>query len=437
MSTDSTELTFVRCPSCRSLVPAVSTRCRMCGAGLDATAASSDEEKDKQKSSRVRQRTMSQPQSMLSSAAEKVRDESPSAEAPADKPMSAAADDAQSGPVPSSVPFVSASEREETKASPGLNIDDPLSAFVEEVSEEESPGRSGHANGRPAAAEAISEPNVQDSKSDAAREGAGGRGRVIVETGPRRKGPGLSFGKGRPDQNEGHLTSEDSARDQSREVERSEWRKLRDEGRGGDTDSRPQDRERQSDRQNRQQQSAKPSAPQQGANDRGRTQEGQGQEQRGTHVRNDARRQQQGREQHSRDQHGREAGRSAGSGVQVAEHSEGRLYGWLVSYSESIGKSYELREGKFFVTGSGLKAADFVLNHESVSTPHALISISLNDGLRAQDLMSERGLWLKRRNSDSFQRVGESARLDHGDWVRFGEVEFQVSICSAVPSRER
>ena len=39
MATDSTELTFVRCPSCRSLVPAVSTRCRMCGATLDATAA--------------------------------------------------------------------------------------------------------------------------------------------------------------------------------------------------------------------------------------------------------------------------------------------------------------------------------------------------------------------------------------------------------------
>ena len=30
----SDELTFVRCPSCRSLVPAVSTRCRMCGAPL-------------------------------------------------------------------------------------------------------------------------------------------------------------------------------------------------------------------------------------------------------------------------------------------------------------------------------------------------------------------------------------------------------------------
>jgi hypothetical protein len=31
MSAEDTELTFIRCPSCRSLVPAVATRCRMCG----------------------------------------------------------------------------------------------------------------------------------------------------------------------------------------------------------------------------------------------------------------------------------------------------------------------------------------------------------------------------------------------------------------------
>ena len=36
---DNTELTFIRCPSCRSLVPALSTRCRMCGASLDKNAA--------------------------------------------------------------------------------------------------------------------------------------------------------------------------------------------------------------------------------------------------------------------------------------------------------------------------------------------------------------------------------------------------------------
>lgn len=57
MSSEETELTFVRCPSCRSLVPAVATRCRMCGFqfdGEDEVVAEAEKPK-----SRVRQRTVS------------------------------------------------------------------------------------------------------------------------------------------------------------------------------------------------------------------------------------------------------------------------------------------------------------------------------------------------------------------------------------------
>ena len=77
MSTDSTELTFVRCPSCRSLVPAISTRCRMCGATLEASAVPESSDQDQKKSGRVRQRTMSEPSRDLSSAAQVAREESP------------------------------------------------------------------------------------------------------------------------------------------------------------------------------------------------------------------------------------------------------------------------------------------------------------------------------------------------------------------------
>lgn len=38
MSAESTELKFVRCPSCKSLVPSVATRCRMCGHQFDASS---------------------------------------------------------------------------------------------------------------------------------------------------------------------------------------------------------------------------------------------------------------------------------------------------------------------------------------------------------------------------------------------------------------
>ena len=61
MTTEETELTFVRCPSCRSLVPAVATRCRMCGYSFEsgAEASEADEQASSQSKSRVRQRTIS------------------------------------------------------------------------------------------------------------------------------------------------------------------------------------------------------------------------------------------------------------------------------------------------------------------------------------------------------------------------------------------
>ena len=60
MTTEETELTFVRCPSCRSLVPAVATRCRMCGHSFtEENETSSPEQSSEKKRSRVRQRTIS------------------------------------------------------------------------------------------------------------------------------------------------------------------------------------------------------------------------------------------------------------------------------------------------------------------------------------------------------------------------------------------
>ncbi len=79
MTTEETELTFIRCPNCRSLVPAVATRCRMCGYNFEsapdqASTQSADPSKAK---SRVRQRTIS------ASTGEVVDDFSPRTEEPA------------------------------------------------------------------------------------------------------------------------------------------------------------------------------------------------------------------------------------------------------------------------------------------------------------------------------------------------------------------
>lgn len=64
MTTEEADLTFIRCPSCRSLIPAIATRCRMCGTQFDRKDREGFEENpaaeatDPHKKSRVRQRTI-------------------------------------------------------------------------------------------------------------------------------------------------------------------------------------------------------------------------------------------------------------------------------------------------------------------------------------------------------------------------------------------
>ena len=56
MASETSDLTFVRCPSCRSLVPASASRCRICNNPLDGLGK---EETDQAKSAgRVRQKTI-------------------------------------------------------------------------------------------------------------------------------------------------------------------------------------------------------------------------------------------------------------------------------------------------------------------------------------------------------------------------------------------
>ena len=42
--TNNNNKTFVRCPSCKSLVPALSTRCRMCGASIEVSDSNQEQE---------------------------------------------------------------------------------------------------------------------------------------------------------------------------------------------------------------------------------------------------------------------------------------------------------------------------------------------------------------------------------------------------------
>jgi pSer/pThr/pTyr-binding forkhead associated (FHA) protein len=87
-----------------------------------------------------------------------------------------------------------------------------------------------------------------------------------------------------------------------------------------------------------------------------------------------------------------------------------------------------VREGKFFVTGSSIKAADLVIEDASISTPHALMSVGSDGVFKVQDLMSERGLFVRSRDGGQYKREEGTVELKHGDWIRFGDVEFLVAL---------
>lgn len=111
---------------------------------------------------------------------------------------------------------------------------------------------------------------------------------------------------------------------------------------------------------------------------------------------------------------------------------KGRLFGWLVSYEDPDGEATELREGKFFVTQESLKRSDLVIDDPSISTPHAMVSVSTDRGVMIQDLMSDAGVHVRERGTEEYKREEEPVQIFHGDWIRFGEVEFLVTLIAHV-----
>jgi hypothetical protein len=117
---------------------------------------------------------------------------------------------------------------------------------------------------------------------------------------------------------------------------------------------------------------------------------------------------------------------SAG-GPRLGKMKPGKLFGWLVSYENPDGRAIELRAGRFFVTGTNIRDTDLILEDQSISTPHALMSIT-ERGLLLQDLMSERGTFVRSQDEAQYRREDGIIEVQHGDWIRFGDVEFLVTI---------
>ncbi|MCO6431237.1 MAG: FHA domain-containing protein [Deltaproteobacteria bacterium] len=378
MSTDSTELTFVRCPSCRSLVPAVSTRCRMCGATLDAGVKAEEEQK---KPGRVRQRTMSQADSQLSSTASQIRNEL----------------DRQEDTISEVDDF------DEGMEDFGAD-DNPLGQYLQEDEEvdgdtmEVSAVAAHDVEPEPVAQEAAAIEPVHVEEQPAPREE--NKPKVVVESGPRPMGrpSSLSFGKGKEEQQTRPPKQEarpGQNRDRNRQEQRQEQRAEAGGSRGGGTQN-----QRNEERGGRERDRRQPHQNQRHAQER----------------------------EHRQNRESEQQPRRESSSPVTDTPMAGRLVGWLVSFDQPLGEAVELREGKFFISGTLLKSTDLVIADKNLSTPHAMVSISASGGVRVQDLMSESGLYIKRRQKNNFQREEGATTLAHGDTVKFGDAEFCVAL---------
>jgi predicted component of type VI protein secretion system len=61
-----------------------------------------------------------------------------------------------------------------------------------------------------------------------------------------------------------------------------------------------------------------------------------------------------------------------------------------------------------------------------------MLMMSVENGFFIQDLISERGVWVRKKGDDTYHREDNSVQLSHGDWLRLGDLEFVVSLVAYV-----
>lgn len=490
MSSDSTELTFVRCPSCRSLVPAVSTRCRMCGSKLDTPGAVEGEHKEQGK--RVRQRTLSEDQEDVSSAVEQIRQELQ------DQDDSFMENSGQEGELEAEAPLEeeppAATQASVAQASSGVDaeedLDDPLSDYLEDLDDEDGDFED--------LEELIAEDEEEDEFEEEVEE-------EIDEFG---------------DSEEDFLSELDEVEDEAIEAaEKSQTVEIMSPAKNGAIAAAmlavsqevapvvseephvtappvvtpvvepapipPVEKAAEPARK----ESAKPKVViESGLRTRGRSNLSFGKKKEDLQVhmptkaetevaamspRNGApqmpepvkvpeeiaepaisepAQSAQVVQQEFRQENKAEAPaekqiqkeEKMEQEVQVSEERpcsvhpvkreaprKGVLHGWLVNYTDPEGVSVELREGRFFASRSSLKASDLIVDDPSVSTPHALIVVG-KEGVTIQDLMSEKGVFHRAAEGVAYSKEIDSFEVHHGDWVRLGDVEFLVSMIAHV-----
>jgi hypothetical protein len=457
MASETSELTFVRCPSCRSLVPVTASRCRICNNPLEGGGKAADGDTGKQPG-RVRQKTVT---------------------ASAEELMGAMSDAPPPVAPPSPQAFGDDGDHEEV---------DPLADFLQEF-ESEGPEPVVSAPPQPATPSVAAASNDDDDDFDAFLEeldsyDAAGEEQVPsaqqpIAKAPVEEPPVRSAPSRQPDiapQQSGHdpladfMTFDDDfgvdAEPQAVQVmappepepqyvpEPPAPPPVRQAPPRQQVDKRPQPQHAQAQKPQAQQPQSKQgreAQDQRPHRDQRNNQPRQGAQERRDHVQQERREAQrheprrdeprkanhqgngrpQERAQDRPNDRAQEHREGQASGPKTGKMRPGRLFGWLVSFESPDGRAIELREGKFFVTGSSIRPTDLVIEDPSISTPHALMSVSADNGLLIQDLMSERGLFVRAGERGQYKREDGVVEVNHGDWVRFGDVEFLVTVVPA------
>ena len=404
MTTEETELTFVRCPNCRSLIPAIATRCRMCGAQFEKKGenaeppASTEAGGTAQRQSRVRQRTISaSPEEVEQIKREAYQDDrgrdNGEHEAPADNSFRLGGGAPRRESIPAPQRYDEPEQEPEHEMEPEPVEDDrPYSGsaqddFMEDVTatnvrtqpepEEEDEG---------GASSFRFVDQAQEQREDWSDEGDFGGDDDSSE-----------------EEDEDEMGADDAGEDSAPNAApaRSEGKRRRRRRRKKRGGTQATNEIQAGGSMSTQQQNI--SAPSQ--------------------QRNDAPRQQ----HHHEPRHSDSGRGDSGRGGMEASQTDGALSGWLAVFANNPqGESIELRAGKFFVGRQKLRGSDLVISDSSVSTPHCMITVG-GDGIMVQDLMSEQGTHLRRAGSDSYSPLQQPTAVHHGDWLRFGQ--YEVLVC--------
>ena len=466
MASETSELTFVRCPSCRSLVPVTASRCRICNNPLEGGAKAGESDSSKQ-AGRVRQKTISASAEELMRAETSATTDAPPPVAPPSQ--QAFGDDGDHEEVDPLADFLQEFESEGPEpvvsappppaappvAAASNDDDDDFDAFLEELDSYDSSGEEQAPMARqPVAKAPVEEPPFRPASSrqpDPAPEHSGNDPladfmtfdddfgldaepqavQVMAPPDPEPQyvpepSPPPPVRQAPPRQQVDKRPQQQQAPTQKPQVQQPQVQQPQSK----------QGREAQDQRHHRDQRN---NQPRQG-----------GQERRDNvqHERREAQRHEPRREEPRKANHqgngkpqqraqdrpndrALEQREGQASGPKTGKMRPGRLFGWLVSFESPDGRAIELREGKFFVTGSSIRPTDLVIEDPSISTPHALMSVSADNGLLIQDLMSERGLFVRAGERGQYKREDGAVEVKHGDWVRFGDVEFLVTVVPA------